>query len=554
LKQRLWIFLICCCLLPIVLIGGTMLYKISGLYTGNVAGLIENGLGQQRIYLQNVMDTMRYTSQQIIYDEVIGKNMAQLLGEENPAQRVQLLREINGQTLIYELANPNVCNISYLMEEGGLFRKINSSLIRNSLPPGGAKLCVDNLLTYYGPHKTLSVASEYNVISLVREFSDAPGVYMYIESGYKQLDREIRWDMYGLDVVYGFVSETGRVVYSSDPGRLALEADWAAAQQALERGRDFHVFSLDSPKWRLVALAGRRSLSEYAGALSASFYLLSLVLLLGNAGGAVYIWRSIRVPLRKFNETLKSVTADGIVTQVDNINVEEFDKNFMYFNEMKSKIIELVTCVEEKEKEKSALYVKQVLSKINPHFLHNTLDTLRWYAAEKNQPEISAFVLSLNQLLLYNLERTKTTTLENEMDAIANYLTLQSYKYDIDFQYTNSLPAPMRQAVMPRFILQPLVENAILHGLRGRGKIAAQISLAQDGRISVKIINDGQPPDVAKIQGILASPAPGAAIGLQYVLKALEDQFGPGFSFAVTGTQGMETQVEILFPWRAASC
>ena len=158
------------------------------------------------------------------------------------------------------------------------------------------------------------------------------------------------------------------------------------------------------------------------------------------------MWKSIYRPFKTFDNNLKKIINDeNVQLQVRHMNVEEFEESFNYFNKLKKRIIELLDKVQKEETKRTELQIKQLLSKINPHFICNTLDTLKWYANEKQEHEISEFVSALNKLLLYNLERTPETTLKSEIAAVSDYVALQQWKYDIDFM--------IEQEDLPPFML-----------------------------------------------------------------------------------------------------
>lgn len=175
---------------------------------------------------------------------------------------------------------------------------------------------------------------------------------------------------------------------------------------------------------------------------------------------------------------------------------------------------------------------------------------MKWYASQKEYCEVETFVSSLNELLMYNMEKDKTTTLASELDAITHYITIQQLKYNLDFYIENTMPAPMLQTECPRFLLQPLVENAIFHGLEGNGRIHIHTSVLQNGKISIRIYNNGTPIDVEKIHRILKSKEDisNNGIGIQYVVQSLESAFPHAYEFRAENV-GNESCIEIILPF-----
>jgi len=255
-----------------------------------------------------------------------------------------------------------------------------------------------------------------------------------------------------------------------------------------------------------------------------------------------------------YEKKLQLIASDHDVgTKVEQMNIQEFDDSFALLEKMKNNILLLLSRVQTEEKRRSELEIKAILGKINPHFLYNTLDTLKWYAAGKNDKEMVHFITSLNRLLLYNMSKTTKTTLKSELDAVNAYMGLQKLKYDFDFYMDTGKHPEILQADMPRFVLQPLVENAILHSGSSQGKIWVEVELLASGKITILVKNDGAPIDPEKIKKVLVekNDLSSNGIGLQYVARMLEARFGEEFELRVEHTGDQINVVEIRIPFEA---
>ena len=197
--------------------------------------------------------------------------------------------------------------------------------------------------------------------------------------------------------------------------------------------------------------------------------------------------------------------------------------------------------------------LKALQAQINPHFLYNTLDTLKWYAAGKKDREMVHFITALNKLLLYNMSKTRETTLKSELEAVSAYIVLQQLKYDIRFHMDTGKHPEILQADMPRFVLQPIVENAILHSGSNQGDIWIEVELLANGKIAVLVKNDGTPINPEKIKEVLVqkNDISSNGIGLQYVARMLENRFGDDFELKAERTEDGVNVVEIRIPFEA---
>ena len=142
-----------------------------------------------------------------------------------------------------------------------------------------------------------------------------------------------------------------------------------------------------------------------------------------------------------------------------------------------------------KEKEAELMMLQ---SQINPHFLYNTLDTIFWMAEKAREPNISRIVLSLSQLFRLGLNKgQKLTTIENELLHVKSYIEIQNIRYNNKFDVVFAVAQDLYQESIIRMLLQPLIENAIYHGLepkkeRGHIRIAGE----REGRDIVLTVSD----------------------------------------------------------------
>lgn len=142
-----------------------------------------------------------------------------------------------------------------------------------------------------------------------------------------------------------------------------------------------------------------------------------------------------------------------------------------------------------KEKEAELMMLQ---SQINPHFLYNTLDTIFWMAEKAREPNISKIALSLSQLFRLGLNKgQKLTTIENELLHVKSYIEIQNIRYHNKFDIVYDVPEDLYQESIIRMLIQPIIENAIYHGLepkKDRGHMC--INGKRDGRDIVLTISD----------------------------------------------------------------
>ena len=560
-KKRMILLFLCSVILPMLSMAFLMLYQMLTLYHDKVNTAIQQELSQYVGGVTSLMENMQSMSQQLIADGTVGQNLYSYFDPEMALEKFQLLQYLNKQIAIYESSNPNISNITYFyVSNSDLPDKINqSALTRRKLPNKSMILSSQNEMIYYGPHKTFSFVSDYPVISLVRKFQgkgDLNNIYIYIETGYRKLEKLIPQTVQTMDGIFLIISDSNRVLYSNKeeivPTGISMPDD--VSTYTTETGVNYVSFSQQSGKvWRVRLLIPNGKYYDHIYSLAIDYGVILLIAVVFCILLGYMIWKSIYRPFKIFDKNLRQIINDeNVQLQVRHMYVEEFDESFEYFSKMKRRIVELLDKVQQEETNRSELQIKQLLSKINPHFICNTLDTLKWYANERQEHEIAEFISALNKLLLYNLEKTPETTLQSEVAAIDDYVALQRWKYDIDFQLEQEdLPPFMLCAQIPRFVLQPLIENAILHSGNTSCKIKLALSLQEDGRIAITVKNSGPPFDIVKVEKLL-SPTPdisSSGIGLQYVAKMMYNQFGDQFSYQLNNSVQEGNIITLLIPF-----
>jgi two-component system sensor histidine kinase YesM len=176
----------------------------------------------------------------------------------------------------------------------------------------------------------------------------------------------------------------------------------------------------------------------------------------------------ITKPVITLSNSMKQVEKGNLSINVAVKNKDEIGELTAAFNKMVTRIDQLIKRTVENEKQKAEMDFKILQAQINPHFLYNTLDSIRWMATLQNAPIVSTMVSSMINLLKYNFSKKDTlVTLNEEIESVKNYVSIQKYKYGDMFDIVYNIPDPILEYKTIKFILQPIVENAIFHGFEG---------------------------------------------------------------------------------------
>lgn len=224
------------------------------------------------------------------------------------------------------------------------------------------------------------------------------------------------------------------------------------------------------------------------------------------------------------------------------------------FNKMMSQINFLI-----EENYKKQLVIKDsefktLQAQINPHFLYNTLESINWAAKLGANKEVSKMAESLGFILRSSLEtKDSLVSLEEEMKIINHYITIQSCRFEERLVFHNAIPDSLLSCKVPKFSLQPLVENAIRYGLQEKiGTCTITIRAKYSNDYVVVTVEDDGPGMEKEFLKQLASgnyEAHGTGIGLKNINERLGILFGEVYGIEVESEKNKGTKVHMLIPY-----
>lgn len=303
-----------------------------------------------------------------------------------------------------------------------------------------------------------------------------------------------------------------------------------------------------------------------------------LLLILVSLSFVSYLTRTILTPIEKLASASRSISQGQLEeTDIQVSNRDELGELVDSFNRMKRATKKNIQTLEENQRLAEQLHKEEMeraemekrlettrmdllQSQIKPHFLFNTLNTISGMAELEDAEKTDSMIRSLSRLFRYNLHTTdQFVSFSQELDVVRDYLYLQQMRFGDRVQY--ELPDPsapesasFSSAMVPVFLLQPLVENAVIHGIAKKeqgGKIT--ISAGQtDGAFQIRVSDTGVGMDPETLQGLIAAlrgePSDvHVGIGIGNLYKRLETLYGPG-SMQISSTAGKGTQVDITIP------
>ncbi|MFV9566887.1 sensor histidine kinase [Thermoanaerobacter mathranii] len=333
------------------------------------------------------------------------------------------------------------------------------------------------------------------------------------------------------------VDDKGELIYSEDksflyPYTTKLYNSSSRSNFITMNGNKIMVIYNTLPQngWKLVGMIPLNELNEKAKMIRNFIYLTALLSVVIAALISLYFSYSISQPIIKLATEMKRVEKGNFNISVEENWDGEIGVLYSSFNYMIKRINELIHEVYlSKIKEKDA-ELKALQAQINPHFLYNTLDTVNWLAVKHNAPEISKIVNSLASILRYSINKgNDVTTVDKELKHVESYITIQKIRFKDKFEVSFNIDKRILHYKTIKLILQPLVENAIIHGIEtyeGKGKILINGYL-DDGKIVFEVINNGNPIDLDVVNKLLDSPSEDKdSYGIQNVNERIRLYYG----------------------------
>lgn len=270
-----------------------------------------------------------------------------------------------------------------------------------------------------------------------------------------------------------------------------------------------------------------------------------------------YAFRKLTMPLRRLTATVDGFAQGDLQASFQYDGEDEIGKLARVFNEMVQTNQEMLKKTLELRMREREAELNALQAQINPHFLYNMLNMIYWRALRSGNDELADISYAMGCLFRMTLKRSHTMiTLREEFEICSYYLMLQKKRFGDHIEYSLSSEPDLEEAVVPKLLLQPLVENAIVHGAENyTGVVHIRLSACRSGdQITFQVINDGSVipeevlralPDCSKVT---ASPRSGNRFALRNIDDRLKLLFNDSYRFTFESSEESGTIVTISYP------
>ena len=316
------------------------------------------------------------------------------------------------------------------------------------------------------------------------------------------------------------------------------------------------------PKWTFIGFVNYQKITSKMFQIYKTVFFVSILVLLMIVFLSFYIASKVTDPIRKLSKSM-ALLGKGTWPEEIKCHTDDEIKDLVHgFNKLVFDIKNLTEEILEEQDEKKKIELSMLKfqlellqSQINPHFIHNTLNTMNYMAKKAGATELEETITSFNSLLRSSISQNNSfiTALE-EVDNLKNYINIQKHRYDIIIDFNCEVDDEARCALMPKLILQPLVENALFHGIvpkRG-GRINVSIK-KKNNVIHICVEDDGAGMKEEEMQLILEGKTPNpkgfSSMGLSNVNDRLSLYYSSESKLKIVSSPNCGTKIYFSIPF-----
>ena len=548
------------------------------IYFGNIKEFYKDKI---EVYQLNTMDMMKSKMEYIVNqgkiasDQVLGLTVnSSIFGsykEMNSYQKLVLYRNVNSLLSNIRVSNDSIDNIymigfdeNYYTSNPGWNREEflkNSRITANSSRNKGYLITVP---THAAAYKYSSPGSGtplvVSLVSFLNRSEDNRAISMVqIDISYQKINEAMSYmETSGQDKVF-IADKKGNVIYARDKsltGKSAGNVTVAGKQlkTIVDKVGSRDKVGLDNltvrrcaikgSDWTIIQINSDQMLKQEINKFKKLWATIAIICMVLAGAIALSLSLGITRPITKLIRSMKKVSRGDFNTKVEVVADKDLAELVDSFNMMILEVDKLMKENLKKERERLTMELTALNSQINSHFLYNTLNAMKWMAVQKGENEIARMIVSLVNMLEYSCKNVDIPVpIPEEVQFIKDYLYIQGIRYKNHIEVEYIFDKELDNCMILKILLQPVVENAILHGFGNESRdnrISIQGRIHEDC-VKVQIRDNGigfHYDGFDKLTGI----------GLQNIRDRLNLNYGEGYDITIESEIGAGTCVTVVIP------
>lgn len=552
-------------IIPLMILLFVVNYDVKTRLNGKVCDTNLATLMQTKSGLENFINDMKQVSLSVVTDEEVQR----LIKLKNAKANEEIIRSqyIKANLQIRRIleSRGDIRSISIFNEEDEIYQlgdyvmSEDRQFTRQLQELGGKTM-------WTGVHSgiTTSYGAYYPRIYLMRAIND---LYSMKQLGYER----VTINESGLSTLYRGITDKGSHIYILDADGQILSATDVSrigsffqdiCQEEIPYGQSgfiqesdliYTFYTIEDAGWRIVKTDDPAVLFANNSAINTIILLCIIFTAIFGIFFAFLQRRTIINPIVELSRQTQNFSTENFEIQVYNSSEDEMGKLNQNLARMVQYIQNLIQTQYKNEIKQREIELKYMQSQINPHFLYNTLDAIRWMAVVEQQEGIARQVEALSDIFRHALNSgMEMVTVEQETAHLQSYILIQKNRFGDRIQIHIHVEERLKQCKVIKLILQPLVENAIIHGLEekvGGGTIRVTIQSEQD-QICYLVEDDGVGADETVINSYLQDSGESHnAFALKNIDERIKIKYGSSYGVRFRSQMGIGTRVEARMPF-----
>jgi two-component system sensor histidine kinase YesM len=312
----------------------------------------------------------------------------------------------------------------------------------------------------------------------------------------------------------------------------------------------YHTSSLTN--WTTLSVIPEKEIVSAFTSTLHNIILITLILVSLLIGTVFFITTFLTRQIRLLANAVKLIDGDYLDFHVSIKTKDEIGALSNQFQAMLERIKLLLLEVKKEEEGKRRAEIAALQFQMNPHFLYNTLNTIKFLSSLQGAENIGKVAQALSSLMHINMDGRSFLTAEEDGEFLKSYLEIQNYRYTNTFQYRIRVSDEASHCMVPKLLVQPLVENSLKHGLKDKVSDGVLLVdyLLDENFLKIIVEDNGHGMDDARIQEIINNSQNENAghIGIHNIRERLHMYFGIDFEMEIISQPGVFTRFEILLP------
>ena len=540
----------------ILLVSMVVSIVLSIVFYNNSVEVIENN------YVSSVTDNLTVCAG--IFDDVMKETYYTAVNAASNADLQQMVREYDSrtQTTLLERMNSyrsgNIESVyCYLPGQKVILKATPSEMVEQECSETDMQWLSD---VARGQENPLSPKYHTDQTELVKKRSFTYTKPIYDEAGesvvgYIMANADERDIFFGCLQGYGNFSD-GRSYIATPDGRIASSTNLKSlGQQAPAAEGDVIVTKVTAPlsRYTLVTVSDRSVITGHIVETRNRIFALALLFNLMACIPILILVRRMMRPVKNLEEVMVQVGQGDLTVRAQNYSEDEIGRLSQGFNNMIQQVEDLIDALVTEKLLKKEAEIEALKYQITPHFMYNTLNSIKYAAVLQNADEIAEQLEAFIELLqLSASDRGSFITVRQEIHMVHNYVKLQMFRYANSFDVQLDVSPEIEDCYIPGLLIQPLVENAILHGIdlkRSDGVITVRV-LRDNKELAIKVEDNGRGMTAEDLTRLMNGERKSkfSGIGVRNVRERLQLYYGKQGNLAFYSRENHGTSAVITMP------